>query len=81
MFDKDGWIDKLTDYIEKNLKKGYTKDSLRWALVNQGYSRIEVDKALKRVDLKMAEKAPILKVKPEITHKFAEPKKKRWRFF
>lgn len=36
----------LVEYAKKNIQKGYTADSLRWALVNQGHSRIEVDKAL-----------------------------------
>lgn len=36
----------LVDYAKKNLDKGYTLDSLRWALISQGHSRIEVDKAL-----------------------------------
>ena len=40
------YVKNLVDYAKKNLQKGYTPDSLRWALVNQGHSRIEVDKAL-----------------------------------
>ena len=36
--------DKVT-YIKKNLQKGYNKDSLKWALISQGNSRQEVDKA------------------------------------
>lgn len=52
---------ELSDYIKKNLKKGYTKDSLKWALVSQGYSKMEIEKALKSVELNMAQEAPILK--------------------
>ncbi len=40
------YVKNLVDYAKKNIQKGYTADSLRWALVNQGHSRIEVDKAL-----------------------------------
>ena len=36
----------LVEYARKNIQKGYSIDSLRWALINQGHSRIEVDKAL-----------------------------------
>ena len=77
---------ELTDYILSNLKKGYTKESLRWALINQGYSRIEVEKAIIRADKTLAERAPILKTKPEIKYRLIEPKKspgekKRFWFF
>ena len=43
----------LVDYIKKNLQKGYTRDSLKWALINQGYMKIEVEKAFKIVEEEM----------------------------
>ncbi len=64
----------ITEYIKKNLKKGYTLDSLRWALVNQDYSRIEVEKAIENVETQLAQEAPILKTKPEIKYEIIEPK-------
>lgn len=67
------YMDELVAYFRKNLKKGYTKDSLRWALINQGYSRWEVEKAMKIVDQQLAQEAPILKTKPEIQHEIIEP--------
>lgn len=73
MFRKKPLMDELKEYIRKNLKKGYTRESLRWALVNQGYSRMEVEKALKRVDMEMADRAPVLKTKPEIKYRLVEP--------
>jgi hypothetical protein len=79
-----GVIDDLTDYIKKNLKKGYTKDSLKWALVNQGYPKYEVEKAIRRVDEEMARAAPILKTKPKITYQVVDsqpPKKSFWKKF
>jgi len=80
-----GLIDELVNYLKKNLKKGYTEESLRWALINQGYSRLEVERSIRRVNEKLASEAPILKTKPEIEHKFIEPKdlsvKKRRRWF
>ncbi len=83
MPDKKVLIDDLVNYINKNLKKGYTKESLRWALIDQGYSRMEVDNAMKRVDRDLADKAPILKTKPEIEYKIVplkeEPKKSFWK--
>ncbi len=59
---------KLTDYLEKNLKKGYTEDSLKWALINQGYSRVLVEIAVKEAHLELAKKAPLLEDKPKISY-------------
>lgn len=38
----------LINHIKKNLLKGYKENSIKWALINQGYSRTEVDRALKK---------------------------------
>lgn len=46
-------IKPLVDYIERNIKKGYKMDDLRWALANQKHSRIEIEKAIKFVQSKM----------------------------
>ena len=82
------YVSELSEYIKKNLKKGYTKESLKWALVNQGHSKMEVEKALIKVDEELANEAPILETKPEITLEVIEQKdavveKKSWwkRFF
>ncbi|PIO08789.1 hypothetical protein COU59_00020 [Candidatus Pacearchaeota archaeon CG10_big_fil_rev_8_21_14_0_10_34_12] len=37
---------RVIEYLKKNLEKGYTEDSLKWALVKQGYSRTEVSRAI-----------------------------------
>lgn len=82
MFKKRNLIDELVDYFKRNLKKGYTKESLRWALINQGYSKIEVEKAIKRADMELAQSAPILKTKPEIKYEvITEESKKKRKFF
>ena len=44
----NSYLGQLVTYIKKNLKKGYTKESLRWALVDQGHSRTEIEKSLRR---------------------------------
>ncbi len=76
------YVAELAEYIKKNLKKGYTTDSLKWALVNQGHSKFEVEKALKKADMDLAINAPILETKPEIKYELVEPKdfngKKPW---
>lgn len=81
---KEDYLAELVDYIKRNLKKGYTKDSLKWALVAQGHSKLEVEKALKRVDLELAGEAPILNTKPQIKYEvlgqlFKEEKKSFWK--
>lgn len=63
---------KLIDYFKKNLKKGYTFDSLKWALINQGYSKIAVQKALEQATKELAEKAPTLKEKPKIKYQIID---------
>jgi len=67
------YIAQLAEYVKKNLKKGYTKESLRWALVNQGHSKIEVEKAMAKVERDLASEAPVLKTKPEIKVEVVEP--------
>ena len=65
---------ELVSYIKKNLRKGYTKESLNQALINQGYSSLTIKKALKRADLELARQAPQLPSKPEIKYQILEPK-------
>ncbi|MBU0894359.1 MAG: hypothetical protein KKF48_04735 [Nanoarchaeota archaeon] len=59
---------KVVGYFKKNLSKGYTPDTLKYALFNQGYSRAIVEMALTQANKELAEKAPILKEKPIIKH-------------
>ena len=59
---------RIVNYFKKNLSKGYTEESLKWALVNQGYSRTDVSRALERVHKELAEKAPEIKEKPKIKY-------------
>jgi len=66
------YVDKLKDYIKKNLKKGYTEDSLKWALIGQGYTRSIVERAIDQVNMELAEKAPVLKSKPIIRYQIID---------
>ncbi len=59
---------RLVEYFKKNLRKGYTEESLKWALVNQGYSRTIIDGALERTHKELADEAPILKERPVINY-------------
>jgi SOS response regulatory protein OraA/RecX len=66
------YLDELAEYVKKNLKKGYTKESLKWALIEQGNSKMEVEKALIKVDKELAQQAPILRTKPMIKYEIVE---------
>jgi len=77
---------RLKNYLKKNLKKGYTIESLKWALVKQGYTRTAIDKAIEQIHKELAEKVPVLKEKPVISYQIidendkpVEVKKSFWR--
>ena len=59
---------KLVEYIKKNMRKNYNVETLRIALINQGYVRTMVDEAIIIAVNEMAKEAPVLKDKPEIEH-------------
>ena len=59
---------KLVDYLKKNLKKEYSQESLRWALVKQGYSKTLVDEAIREAIKDLSKEAAFPKEKPVITH-------------
>ena len=61
-------MNNLIEYFKRNLKKGYTSGTLRIALINQGYSKVAIEEALKRANSELAEKAPIIKEKPVIKY-------------
>jgi hypothetical protein len=60
----------IVHYIEKNLAKGHKLESLKWALINQKYSKIEIDKAIKIIEARTPKKeepkvVPMEEVKQE----------------
>jgi len=65
-------IQNLVNYFKRNLAKGYTFESLKWALVKQGYSRTLVEKAITQTHQELAEKAPVLKEKPKIKYQIID---------
>jgi SOS response regulatory protein OraA/RecX len=68
------YIEKLVDYIKRNIKKGYTEESLKWALINQGYTKSIVERAINKVHQDLSQKAPILKEKPIIRYEILDEK-------
>ncbi len=65
----DNYIQQIADYVKENLTKGYTVDALKFSLINQGYSKISIERAIDLANKQLAEKAPIMKEKPQITFK------------
>ena len=80
---------KLIGYIRRNISKGYNLEALKWALVNQGYSRTEISDAMDIVNNELKEKEkPIAKEKPKIKYQLFDKdnqlinlKKPFWRRF
>ena len=79
---------KITDYLKKNFKKGYTPESLRWALVKQGYSKTIVDAAIREANKELSKEVPVIHEKPIITHEIigendrpVPPQKSWWKRF
>ena len=62
----ENYMQQLVDYIKKNLSKGYTLESLKWALIEQGHSRVQVANALELFNKQMAAQSPKLVEKPQI---------------
>ena len=52
----EGYRKMVLEYLKKNLEKGYTEDSLKWALVKQGYSRTEVSRAIIKAKEELSQK-------------------------
>jgi hypothetical protein len=65
---------QLINYLRKNLAKGYTLDSLRIALIRQGYSVSIIEKAIGELNKEMSKKAPVFKEKPRIRYQIIDEK-------
>lgn len=68
--------EQLVDYFKRNIRKGYTPESLKFSLMKQGYSRVAIDQALFQANKEMAEKAPAFKEKPVITYEVLDQNNK-----
>lgn len=58
--------EKIHNYLKKNLAKGYTEEALKWSLIQQGYTRTDVQRALERVGKERAQREA-MREKPVIT--------------
>jgi SOS response regulatory protein OraA/RecX len=59
---------RLVDYFKKNLSKGYSSDSLKFALISQGYSRTAVEKAIEQAHREFTEENKKFREKPKIKY-------------
>ena len=75
------------EYFKKNLSKGYSADTLKWALIKQGNSRSAVEIAADEAQKEMnAEAAKVAEPKIEYLHvedinqlEQQQPKKSFWK--
>ncbi len=67
----EGYRKEFVEHLKRTLSKGYKEESLRWALLGQGYSDTVIDRAMKQAikELSDEEKAKLEKEKPKITYK------------
>ncbi len=80
---RDTYKEKLKEHIKKNLKKGYTPDTLKYALIKQGYSRVLIEKSMEEAQKEIAKEVPIFSEKPKIKYEAFDEKnisieKKPW---
>lgn len=66
------YINTIVNYLKKNLAKGYTSESLKWALINQGYSKTIIERAIIQVHKDLSKKAPVLREKPTIRYEIID---------
>jgi hypothetical protein len=64
---------KLVEYFKKNLSKNYNSETLKWALIDQGYSRTLVEFALREAEKEMKGKEiKVEKEKPKIEYQIID---------
>jgi hypothetical protein len=78
----------LLEYLKKNIEKGYTLESLKIALIRQGYSSISIEQAIRKFNEELSKKVPVFKEKPKIRYEIFDEqdrpvkiKKPFWRRF
>jgi len=72
---RDTYKEKLKEHIKKNLKKGYTPDTLKYALIKQGYSRVLVEQAISETQKEIAKEASAHQEKPKIKYEIFDEKR------
>lgn len=62
----------IVEYLKRNIKKGYSIDSLKWALVNQGYRRAIIESSIIDANKDLSKKVPVFKEKPKIRYEIID---------
>lgn len=81
MYQSEDYVQQLANHIKINLKKGYTIEAMTVSLLNQGYSRISVEKAVELANQQLAASAPEMKEKPQISYKIISDKNQPIKIF
>lgn len=66
------YLNQLSVYIQKNLDKGYSLDSLKFSLMRQGYSRVAVENAISIARKNLSEKSTTVNQNPETNYRSVE---------
>ena len=75
---------KLVEYFRKNLEKGYDMETLKWALIKQGHSRVDVSYAIEQVKDEFTKRNIVKEKEPVLENSYGEeqsyfiPEKKSW---
>jgi len=64
--------DEVVEYLKRNLIKGYPIDSLKIALAKQGYPKLCIEQAVRKVNEELAKQIPIVKEKPKIKYQIMD---------
>ena len=65
---KTDYKNQLVDYFKKNLNKGYTSESLKFALMSQGYPRTAITEAWDQANKELSVTVPKFREKPKIEY-------------
>jgi hypothetical protein len=78
----EGYRRSFIDHLKRTLSKGYKEDSLRWALINQGYADVIINKAMEQAKKELAEeeRQRLEKEKPKITYQIYDENNKKIKF-
>ena len=60
---------ELINHIKENLKKGYTKETMKYALIKQGYQRVTIERTIEKAEKELAKESS-----QEKTEKKEKPK-------
>jgi hypothetical protein len=82
---KDTYKENLKERIKKNLKKNYHHDTLKYALIKQGYSRVLVEQCLQEAQAEITKEErlskPAVKIEEPVVQEVVIEKKPWWKFW